>query len=36
MRVLEVVIESYETAIAVNNKPLLRHFLWNNGKFEIT
>lgn len=31
-RVLEIVLESYTTALEVNNKPLLRNFLWHNCK----
>lgn len=30
-RILDSIIDSYETASQVNDKPLLRNFLWNNG-----
>ena len=32
-KVMASLMDSYSTAILINDKPLLRHFLWNNGKF---
>lgn len=32
-RILDSIIDSYQTASQVNDKPLLRNFLWNNGNF---